>query len=218
MGRAARLRSIKAGAPPGGHEAAMPMTSALLLTAVPLLALPGPTNALLAAAGAERGAVRAAPLTAIVPLAYALAISGWMPVLAPLVNAAPAMLAALQLAAAGFVLWCAARFWRAPGGDAAGGQARIATPRLVFVTTLLNPKGLMIAIAMLPGSPFRAVHGLLLLAALASSACWLVAGHGFARAAGGHLTPRRLQRITAVSYAAFALILAHRGMGMFAPA
>ena len=186
--------------------------SALILTAIALLVLPGPTNALLAAAGAERGAAPGMRLAAIVPLAYGAAISGWMLLLAPLVDAAPAMLAFLQLLAAGFVLLCAIRFWRAPSGQEGG---RIATAGLVWVTTLLNPKGLIIAIAMLPGSPFTGTLVVLLAAAFASSCGWVLAGHALARAAGPRLTPLRLQRITAMTYAVFALILARNGAGLF---
>ena len=122
---------------------------ALSLALLALLLTPGPTNTLLALAGAERGfwrALRLIPaellgyLTVTVPLALAgEAVLESAPMLRPAVTA----LAAL------WVLWLAVALWRLP--EAAGSVS--VSARRVLLTTLMNPKALIIGLVLLPGPP-----------------------------------------------------------------
>lgn len=112
-----------------------------------LLLTPGPTNTLMALAGSERGWRRSAALMPFEVAAY-LAVTlplamagGWID------QAAPAIKPVLAALAACWVAWLALSMWRLP---AAGAAAQV-TARRVVITTLLNPKALVIGLILLPG-------------------------------------------------------------------
>jgi threonine/homoserine/homoserine lactone efflux protein len=112
-----------------------------------LLLTPGPTNSLLAIAGAERGWARALRL---VPAEVAGYLATTLPLAlvgAHLLEAAPQARAALTTVAGLWVLWLALSMWRLPG---AGHGGLTVTGRHVFVTTLLNPKALVFGLVLLP--------------------------------------------------------------------
>lgn len=117
-----------------------------------LLLAPGPTNTLIALAGAAgglKGSARMLPaelagyLTTILPLAF---------IGAPLFAAFPDAAVALKLAAALWILVLALRLWRAGALEGAGTPV---SARRVYVTTVLNPKAIVFALVLLPqaGSP-----------------------------------------------------------------
>lgn len=151
-------------------------TTEFLLAIWALLLTPGPTNTLLALSGAAVGFRRSwrllpAELAAYLLVTVPLAILG-----AELLDAAPMLARGVKLAAALWVAWLAVRLWRVAPADAAQGAA---TPRRVFVTTLLNPKGLIIGLALLPGgaAPQFAPHLLLFAGSiLAVAAIWAGGG------------------------------------------
>lgn len=121
------------------------------LTVLVILATPGPTNTLLATAGAAGGVRASCCLPAVEAAAYVIAICmlGW--VAAPLVAAFPAAKAVLQGAVGLYLAWLAVKMWR--GGAAAPALAdapRLVTRRQVFLATLLNPKGMIFAFGVLP--------------------------------------------------------------------
>ncbi|WP_420341914.1 hypothetical protein [Paenirhodobacter sp.] len=111
-----------------------------------LLLAPGPTNTLIALAGARaglRGALRLIPaevlgyLTAVLPLGgFGAALMHW-----------PQAGMGLKLAAAAWVLVLAVRLWRP--GAAAAGVAAVGRGR-VYLTTVLNPKALIFGLVLLP--------------------------------------------------------------------
>lgn len=114
-----------------------------------LLLAPGPTNTLIALAGAA-GGVRA-PLR-LLPAELA----GYLTTILPLsilgsrlFAAVPEAAVGLKLAAAGWILLLAVRLWRAgtPGTSAAP-----VTARRVYVTTVLNPKAVVFALVLLPAA------------------------------------------------------------------
>jgi len=156
----------------------MPLPDLIMALAV-LLLTPGPTNTLMALAGAERG-VRAAAgvipaeLGAYLCVVVPLAVAG-----AGLMSAVPGLLPLVTAAAAAWVLWLAIRMWRCPipQQDAPA----TVTPLRVFLTTLLNPKALVIGLVLLPGPllPLRIAvfSALVCCAALA----WISLGAGLAR-------------------------------------
>ncbi len=124
------------------------MTIDFALALALLLLTPGPTNTLMALAGAERGwrgALRLFPAEAaayaVITLPLALAGHALLPehgLLRPL----------LTVAAAIWVAYLAVKLWRLPGGPAleTGGKGAMK----LFTTTLLNPKGLVIGLVLLP--------------------------------------------------------------------
>ncbi len=112
-----------------------------------LLVTPGPTNTLMALAGAERGWTRAlrlipAELVGYVAVTLPLALLG-----ARLLEEAPLARTVVTATAGAWVLWLALSMWRLPVMHAAGPTV---TARSVLVTTALNPKGLVFGLVLLP--------------------------------------------------------------------
>jgi threonine/homoserine/homoserine lactone efflux protein len=141
---------------------------------VVLLLTPGPTNTLIALAGAERGWLGALRLTPVEVAAYALvtlplAIAG-----SSLPAEGGALRFAVTLIAAMWVAYLAVRLWRLPG-DAMGPEQNGALK--LFTTTLCNPKGLIIGLVLLPSQahPGWAALGFLAIL-LAVSAFWAGVG------------------------------------------
>ncbi|WP_331373186.1 LysE family translocator [Sinorhizobium chiapasense] len=172
-----------------------------------LLATPGPTNTLLWLSGAAVGVRRSAPLllgelggylTVIVPVA-ALA--------APFMSAHPEIGLIVKLVAACWVLFMAYALW-APIGEAA---VRPITLGQVLITTVLNPKGLIIALAIMPQAGLVAMlPWLAAFAALVVSAgsLWIIAGTFVARLPRQPIGPRLPRRIAAACLVVFSVGMA----------
>ncbi|HRQ81753.1 MAG TPA: LysE family transporter, partial [Azospirillaceae bacterium] len=145
----------------------------LFLTAVMLVLLtPGPTNTLLAAAGAAGGAKAGWRLPLMEAAAYLVSVSllGWG--IGPVAEAVPALKTALRLAAGLYLAYVAFTLWRS--GVATLGERRAVGPAQVFTATLLNPKCLIFAFGLVPmDHPAAALY----LAAFAG--CVLTAGTGW---------------------------------------
>jgi threonine/homoserine/homoserine lactone efflux protein len=134
------------------------------LAVLALLVTPGPTNTLLAIAGAERGwrgALRLIPaelcgyLATVVPLAL---------IGARLAEAAPGVRLGLTLVAAAWVAYLAWSLWRDPGRVR---DTITVTARHVAITTLLNPKALVFGLLLLPApEPARLLANLALFVGL----------------------------------------------------
>lgn len=187
----------------------------ITLAVAALLLTPGPTNTLIALAGAERGWTRAMPLVLAEIAGYLATVLPLALVGHALFSAAPLLRSAITLGAAIWVLGLGLRMWRLP---APGGAARTVSARLVLVTTLLNPKALILGLVLMPAPdlPGLALHLSVLVAVIvAVAALW--AGLGAAltgRGAGG--LPAPLRRAAALWLVAVALWLAARGAGLVA--
>jgi threonine/homoserine/homoserine lactone efflux protein len=140
-----------------------------------LLATPGPTNTLLALAGAQR--VRRPLMLPLVELVAYLAtvvpLSIWGQYW---LEATPMLRLILTLAAAVWVAVLAVRMWRHAAKAEAQGAAGV-TALQVGVTTLLNPKALVFGLVLIPAGP-DLVAGLWLFAGLVIvvSLAWLWLG------------------------------------------
>jgi threonine/homoserine/homoserine lactone efflux protein len=143
-----------------------------------LLATPGPTNTLLALAGAQ-GVRRpyllpfaelSAYLATVIPLS--LWGHGWL-------AAVPGLRTGLTLAAALWVGALAIRLWRQSTRPEGQGAPTV-TARQVAVTTLLNPKALVFGLVLIPEGP-DVLSGLVLFAGLivVVSLGWLALGARF---------------------------------------
>lgn len=155
------------------------------LALLALLLTPGPTNTLLALAGAEVGwrrALRLIPfeLSAYLAVTVPLALAG-----AAVMAALPALKPVVTLAAGLWVMALAAKMWRLPSP----GQADRVSGRRVLVTTLLNPKALVIGLALLPGGALA--PRIAVLAALIIGVAALWAALGACLAGGGNCLARR---------------------------
>ena len=138
---------------------------------IALLAAPGPTNALLAMAGAQGGNRYALPL--LVLLAYlvtVLPLTLWGGVW---LHDIPQLKTGLTFSAAIWVAVLAAKLWRT---SSLALQSAV-TPWQIGLTTLLNPKALVFGLVLLPAAA-TPVWGLGLFAALVLlvSALWLALG------------------------------------------
>lgn len=178
------------------------------LTVLALLATPGPTNTLLATAGATSGWRGAPTLILAENLGYLLAILaiGW--VLGPVIAAAPLLGLALRIAVGAYLAVVAWRLWHAGAREMAR-SARLVAPVEVLVTTLLNPKAAVFAVAVIPfDSP--ALAGYLagfsgLCAAVAVG--WFGFGRLVSAAAGRAGGSRLIPRVGAAGIGTFAVTM-----------
>lgn len=115
---------------------------------VAVLGLPGPTNTLLMTSGASRKLLRSLILIPAETTAYVLSISALILVVGPVVALAPQARSILHFGCGMYLAWIAWSLWKLePAGQIARRGVRF---RDVFVTTLLNPKGLVFAFIIFP--------------------------------------------------------------------
>ena len=187
----------------------MPDFLPFILAVLALLATPGPTNTLMAAAGAQRGVSRSLPLLLGELGGYLIAITAWIELVGAAGASQPLVPVIAKLVAAGFLLWSAWKLW-VQAGQADLAQRGITLGR-VFATTLINPKALVFAFAIFPHVSFMArlpYLGLFGGLVLGTAVGWMALGRVAARSSAGLLTSSRVERITAVALAVFATLLA----------
>jgi threonine/homoserine/homoserine lactone efflux protein len=181
-----------------------------VLAVLALLATPGPTNTLLATAGALHGPRRALRLIPAEIAGYWISVGLLMALAGPAVAGHPLITASLQACAALWLAVSARRLWREGNQASFAGRSSIDATR-VFVTTLLNPKALIFAFAILPsGHPHVAVLGLLAFGGLVGVAAtgWVTVGTVGARSNLALLSSRRIARAAAALLTGFATLLA----------
>ncbi|WP_315812511.1 MULTISPECIES: LysE family transporter [unclassified Bradyrhizobium] len=181
-----------------------------------LLVTPGPTNTLLATAGASRG-VRASVHLLLAELAgYLLAIATLRITLGPLVATAPLVGQALRVVVVLYLLHLAAALWR-HGSSSSASDAAPVTLRGVFITTLFNPKAIIFAFTLLPLEgdaaslwPFLVVLGL---STATIGGAWIVLGATL-RCGLGHVVPASLgYRCSAAALALLACVILAPALG-----
>ncbi len=171
-----------------------------------LLAMPGPTNALLMAAGAERGLRRGLPLILVEVVAYALAITPLL-IFSEMLGAWREIGGlALKTIAIGIVLLLAFRLWQRAGKATEGA---VISAKSIFWVTLFNPKSLVFAFVIFPpvtgATDASAKAGLFAVLALAAGSLWIAAG---ALLASGRMQRADLiGRLSAIVLCAFAVYL-----------
>lgn len=184
------------------------MTDPLLfaLAVLALLATPGPTNTLLATAGASVGLRHALPLLPAETAGYLLAILLIGTVLGPVVAEAPTFALVLRLIIGAYLLQVAWKLWRGADRPAAGGAI---TPARIFVTTLLNPKAIVFALGIVPLQSQNAPLYLAAFAMLCASVAlgWIGVGALLGRAAQAKGRGALVPRLGAAIVSAFAVLL-----------
>lgn len=177
-----------------------------------VVATPGQTNTLLALAGATMGIRSALRLIWAAIAAYLGATLLLGVLFRPLVDAFPAIRAAVQIFGCGYLAYMAARLWeprRTPPGR------RVVTARDVAVTTFLNPKNLLIAFVLLPvgwASETQVALPILLTLAVITplvESVWIIAG-GVLGVAFRNRSKTLLPRGSAFALGVYAAILAGR--------
>ena len=190
-----------------GSTAAMEDPTLFALAVLFVLGTPGPTNTLLATGGAAVGVRRALPLMLGEAAGYTISILAIGLVLGPFIAGIPAAAAVLRLAVGAYLVLLAVRLWRR--GAAIPGEARLVTPTQVFVTTLLNPKAIILALGIIPfASPrWPAYFGAFLALLAAVALGWIALGAGIGRAAAATGRTRLVPRLGAAAVMGFAVLL-----------
>jgi threonine/homoserine/homoserine lactone efflux protein len=178
---------------------------------IAVLGVPGPTNTLLMTSGASRKLLRSLILIPAETTAYALSISALILVVGPVVGLAPHAKSAMHFGCAVYLTWIAWSLWKLePAGQIPATGVRF---RDVFVTTLLNPKGLVFAFVIFP--PGSGNSDAILLSRLAIFAgistviafMWIALGAAIQTFGAARLTTRGLQRAASVTLLVFAALL-----------
>ncbi|MGY8634245.1 LysE family transporter [Bradyrhizobium sp. 14AA] len=181
------------------------MTFLTFLTATCfLLAMPGPTNTLLATSGAGIGISRSLHLLAAELCGYLLAIALLRLALGPVVSGIPVAAVVLRVAVSVYILGLAVMLWRVNTRELRDGAA--VTFRHVLITTLLNPKAMVFAFLLLPLQagllellPWLAVIALQIVTA---GAAWVTLGATLGRGARRLGRPHLVTRTGAVTLVA----------------
>lgn len=160
-----------------------------------LLILPGPTNAVLALASTALTVRRSLSLVTTVVLGYLAIIIPVSSIAAPLLEGHPAIAAAVKLISAIWVLYLALKLW---GPVPVGGQSTFGVGQL-FITTLLNPKAIIIGLTLVP-SVQTGIAVAFVCCATVTSAIWL--------GLGGLLVGRHAQMPPLVRHCGCAVLVA----------
>jgi threonine/homoserine/homoserine lactone efflux protein len=167
-----------------------------------LLLTPGPTNTLLALSGASAGFFRAIRL---IPFE----LTGYLLVVVPLAIFGTALMAdqpqlaqGIKLGAAVWIMVLAVRLWfRTPAPE-----ADYVTSMQMFVTTLLNPKGLIFGLVLLPSggaASFPAYLTIFVTCAVSAAIFWAAAGAVLTTRRNGKFRSPALLRFAAALWLAF---------------
>jgi len=192
--------------------------SAFALAVLLLLLTPGPTNTLLAVSGAARGLKASLPLIGAELAGYLTTIVPLVFLAAPLLADQPVASLVIKLASTLWVLLLAARLWTRPPSAAEPGAVTAAT---VYGTTVLNPKALIIGLALVPPASFAAPETLFVplpylavfaLTVMVVATCWLSTGAAILRRVAT-TNPLLFGRVAASFLVVFAISLAGRAIG-----
>jgi len=182
-----------------------------IIAAVALLATPGPTNALLATSGAASGFRKSLTLLLGEFLGYMIAIAFLIAAMGPIVARAPNFGLALRIASSLYLLHVAWKLWGRTE-EVLLGKGGVSF-REVFVTTLLNPKALIFAFAIIPfgstGDIWKSTPWLATLPPLIAivGSCWIAAGTALRKSVGGGVSADMCFRSGAVVLTLFAALI-----------
>lgn len=178
-----------------------------------LLAMPGPTNTLLAAAGLRQGFMRSARLTGAELAGYLISITVWGRFLEQAAQAFPWLPAVVRVAASVYIAYLSIRMWRAAQTVPSAAQQVIGM-RTLFVATLLNPKGILFASAIFPAAAFLDLSAYLIFMAMFAALLvpiglmWVAFGASLGSQKIKWISPAQVQRGASVVLGIFSLSLA----------
>jgi threonine/homoserine/homoserine lactone efflux protein len=184
---------------------AEPTVFALAVLAV--LATPGPTNTLMAVAGATLGVSKGLKLIPAEVAGYLTSISLLIFIFRPVLAAFPMAAAVLRVVCGSYLAILALNVWRASARDA--GPARLVNFQRVFTTTLLNPKSLIFAFQIFPSERIRLTLVFLGAFALICSTVatlWICLGATLRLRTEALLTGVVIRRVTAIVLGLFAAL------------
>ncbi|MBY3093581.1 threonine transporter RhtB [Rhizobium laguerreae] len=174
-----------------------------------LLILPGTTNAILAMASQDLTVGRAVGLLATVISAYLAVVLLASGLAGSLLRDHPVISQGVKLVSASWILYLALRLW-----GIGSSQVEDVSVRQVAVTTLLNPKALVIGLTMVPPAQEVATTSVIAILAsvvLAVSSIWLLVG----RVILGRekRMPPLVRRCGSATLAAFSAVLTFSALG-----
>lgn len=178
-----------------------------------ILAMPGPTNTLLAAAGLRQGFARSARLTGAELAGYIVSISLWGRFLEQAAQSLPWLPAAARIASSVYIALLAVRMWRTAKVLPSAAKQAIGM-RTLFVATLLNPKALLFASAIFPPAAFwdlpayLSAMGLFAALLVPIGLAWVAFGASLSSAKMRWIDPAQIQRGASVILGVFSLTLA----------
>ena len=175
------------------------MTFTAFLSAVlALLLAPGPTNTLIGLAGAKAGASSVVRLLPAELFGYLTTILAFAYLGAEVLGRWPQAAGILKLAAALWVMFLAIHVWRRRND--AGADSEVTVPK-VYLTTMLNPKALIVGLVLLPpleDPRFSAKLVLFCVAVVGVALLWGTAGALIRNRGRGGRRLDMLQRIASV--------------------
>lgn len=189
-----------------------------LFGVVTVLAVPGPTNTLLAAAGAGQGLRRSLSLPVAEAGGYLVNITVWGRFLNEASHALPWLSPVVRMACGLYIAYLAVRMWRAAAALATEGRAVRFGMRDLFVATLLNPKGILFGGTVFPVTAFTSLAGyvqamgIFVLLVLPIGTLWIAFGSQLAAGRITWLRPRDVQRGASVVLGVFSVSLAWAAM------
>ncbi|MGE6917813.1 LysE family translocator [Achromobacter kerstersii] len=178
-----------------------------------ILAMPGPTNTLLAAAGLRQGFMRSARLTGAELAGYLISITVWGRFLEQAAQAFAWLPAVVRVAASVYIAYLSIRMWRAAQTVPSAAQQVIGM-RTLFVATLLNPKGILFASAIFPAAAFLDLSTYLIFMAMFAALLvpiglmWVAFGASLGSQKIKWISPAQVQRGASVVLGIFSLSLA----------
>jgi threonine/homoserine/homoserine lactone efflux protein len=182
-----------------------------VIGALALLAMPGPTNTLLATSGAASGFRKSLVLLCGELLGYLIAIAVLIAAVGPIVAQMPSVAIALRIAVGLYLLRAAWKLWQHTDVSLLGQRA--ITIGQVFVTTLLNPKAIIFAFTLIPfggsGDLTKSLPwlGVLSLLTVMIGTCWIAAGALLQRSAQGRAGTQAFCRAGAIALTLFAVLI-----------
>lgn len=177
-----------------------------VLAVLTLLITPGPTNTVMATAGATRSRSPLPLLLAELGGYFAIIMLARVALL-PLIDLWPPAGIALKLIVVAYLVYAAIRLWRSPIAIGAGNQASTIDARVVALTTFFNPKGLIFAVSVFPREHPQLWLYFVGFAAMVGACgfAWFSLGRGLAAIAGARAS--LLPRVGSVALIGFAALL-----------
>lgn len=185
------------------------MTSlpAFLAAVALLLAVPGPTNTLLFMSGATSGLARSANLLLAEAAGYMSVVLPVALLAAPLLDGRPGIAISMKLVAATWILFMAFRLWTR---DTARSECAVVSLRTMYVTTLLNPKAMIVGLVIMPHGPASTVlpwAAVFLISLVLIAIAWISAGALAKVAASGRPILPMMCRVAAVCLVLFSGVM-----------
>ena len=116
---------------------------------ITILLTPGPTNTLLASSGIQVGIRKSLRLIPAEAFGYLISITAWGFLIGKVSVHLPLLPTILKLFSASYIIYLAIKLWRTADAEVSFNQPTIRA-RELFLATLLNPKALLFASAIIP--------------------------------------------------------------------